>query len=161
MDKVIRELNEVICQEYTITLDCDRELILDRYEEGEMQFVEYIELFTVDKLKDNLFNCDRESARDDLRDNLKEMIEDFLKIHTQYDTLEECMKDNFNYSDHDFIVLQQVNRGYEEPTAGDIELWKSGEKDLFSQYTRIGIKINNKQIDLDLILDLLGVKEER
>ena len=161
MNKAICEFNEAICQEYTITLDCDRELILDRYEEGEMQFVEYIELFTVDKLKDNLFNCDRESARDDLRDNLKEMIEDFLKIHTQYDTLEACMKDNFNYSDRDFIVLQQVNRDYEEPTDGDIELWKIGEKDLFNQYTRIGIKINNRQIDLDLVLALLDVKEER
>ena len=161
MDKVIRELNEVICQEYTITLDCDRELILDRYEEGEMQFVEYIELFTVDKLKDNLFNSKRESTRDDLRDDLKEMIEDFLKIYTQYDTLEECMKDNFNYSDCDFIVAQQVNRDYEEPTDGDIELWKIGEKDLFNQYTRIGIKINNRLIDLDLVLALLDVKEER
>ena len=152
MDKVIRELNEVICQEYTITLDCDRELFLDRYEEGEIYSEEYDEHF---------YCIDRESTRDYLRDNLKEMIEDFLKIHTQYDTLEECMKDNFNYSDRDFIVLQQVNRDCEEPTVGDIELWKIGEKDLFNQYTRIGIKINNRLIDLDLVLALLDVKEER
>jgi len=65
------------------------------------------------------------------------------------------------YSDCDFIVAQQVNRDYEEPTDGDIELWKIGEKDLFNQYTRIGIKINNRQIDLDLVLALLDVKEER
>ena len=152
MDKVIRELNEVICQEYTITLDCDRELFLDRYEEGEMQSEEYNELF---------YCVDRESTVGDLKDNLKEMIEDFLKIHTQYDTLEECMKDNFNDSDYDFIVLQQVNRNYEEPSIGDIELWKIGEEILFNQYTRIGIKINNRQIDLDLVLALLDVKEER
>jgi hypothetical protein len=67
------------------------------------------------------------------------------------------MIDNFNYSDDYFIVNRQVNKDQEEPSKKEVDLWKIGEEDLYSQYTHIKVKVNKTLIDVNMINDIISI----
>ncbi len=145
-DTAIQRLNEVICKDYTVSIICDRSKMLDSYEEGEKEQVYWTSGFyhrSFDTNPDNLSSC------------LKEAIENFLIHYTQYDTFEDCMRENFDESYCDFIVYRHVNKDCNNPSEDEIELWKAKELDLYAQYTDIKVSINSRFIDLKLIIDLI------
>ena len=146
MNPTIQRLNETICQEYTIEVSCDQSHIIDRYEEGEVEEVSFIESF---------HNSKRESTVENIGTNLKETVNHVLKTYTQFDTFEKYFSDNFNYSDDYFIVHRQVNKDRNSPTQEEIDLWKRGEEDLYSQYTHIKLKVNSALLDVDMIKSLI------
>ena len=149
MNPAIKRLNETICQEYTIEVSCDQSHIIDRYEEGEIEEVSFIESF---------HNSKRESTVENIGTSLKETVNHVLKTYTQFDTFEKYFSDNFNYSDDCFIVYRQVNKDQNSPTQEEIDLWKRGEEDLYSQYTHIKLKVNSALLDVDMIKSLIEME---
>lgn len=148
MNTIIKKLNEEICKEYTIEVTCDQSHIIDSYEEGELEEVSFIESF---------HNCNKTSSVDSIGENLKTIVNHVLETHTQFNTFEEYMEDNFNYSDDYFIVNRQVNKDQEEPSKKEVDLWKTGEEDLYSQYTHIKVKVNKTLIDVNMINDIISI----
>jgi predicted small metal-binding protein len=148
MNTIIKKLNEEICKEYTIEVTCDQSHIIDSYEEGELEEVSFIESF---------HNCNKTSSVDSIGENLKTIVNHVLETHTQFKSFEEYMKDNFNYSDDYFIVNRQVNKDQEEPSKKEVDLWKIGEEDLYSQYTHIKVKVNKTLIDVNMINDIISI----
>lgn len=146
MNTAIQRLNQKICEEYTIEVTCDQSHIIDRYEEGESEEVSFVEGFYTSK---------RESTVENIGHNIKEVVEHVLKSYTQFNTFDEYFNDNFNYSDDYFIVHRQVNEDRNEPTTNDVEMWKSGEEDLYAQYTHIKLKVNSALLDVDMIRSLI------
>ena len=146
MNTAIQRLNDKICEEYTIEVTCDQSHITDRYEEGEVEEVSFVKGF---------FNSKTESTVENIGHNIKQVVEHVLKTYTQFNTFEEYFNDNFNYSDDYFIVYRQVNKDHNEPTIGDVEMWKIGEEDLYSQYTHIKLKVNSALLDVDMIRSLI------
>ena len=146
MNPAIQRLNETICQEYIIEVSCDQSHIIDRYELGEVEEVSFIESF---------HNSKKESTVENISKNLKETVDYVLKTYTQFNTFEEYFSDNFNYSDDYFIVQRQVNKDQNSPTQEEIEQWKLGEEDLYSQYTHIKLKVNSALLDVDMIRSLI------
>ena len=146
MNQAIIRLNEEICSEYTIEITCDQSHIIDRYEEGEIEEVSFVEGF---------YNSKRESTVENIGLNVKEVVEHVLKSYTQFNSFEEYFNDNFNYSDDYFIVHRQVNKDYNEPVIGDVEMWKIGEEVLYAQYTHIKLKVNSTLLDVDMIRSLI------
>ena len=146
MNPAIQRLNNKICEEYTIEVTCDQSHIIDKYEEGEVEEVSFITGF---------YNSKRGSTIENIGSNIKEVVEYVLKTYTQFKTFEEYFNDNFNYSDDYFIVRRQVNKDRNEPTIGDVEMWKIGEEDLYAQYTHIKLKVNSALLDVDMIRSLI------
>ena len=146
MNSAIQRLNNKICEEYTIEVTCDQSHIIDRYEEGEIEEVSFVTGF---------YNSKRESTAENIGSNIKEVVEHVLKTYTQFKTFEEYFNDNFNYSDDYFIVRRQVNKNRNEPTIGDVEMWKIGEEDLYAQYTHIKLTVNSALLDVDMIRSLI------
>ena len=146
MNSAIQRLNNKICEEYTIEVTCDQSHIIDRYEEGEIEEVSFVTGF---------YNSKRESTAENIGSNIKEVVEHVLKTYTQFKTFEEYFNDNFNYSDDYFIVRRQVNKDRNEPTIGDVEMWKIGEEDLYAQYTHIKLTVNSALLDVDMIRSLI------
>ena len=146
MNTAIQRLNETICQEYTIEISLDQSHIIDRYEEGEVEEVSFIT---------NFHNSKRESTVENIGSNIKEVVEHALKTYAQFNTFEEYFNDNFNYSDDYFIVHRQVNNDRNTPTEDEILKWKSGEEDLYSQYTNIKLCVNSALLNVDMIKSLI------
>ena len=146
MNPAIQRLNEEICSEYTIEISLDQSHIIDRYEEGEVEEVSFIESF---------HNSKKESTVENISNSLKETVDYVLKTYTQFNTFEEYFSDNFNYSDDYFIVHRQVNKDQNTPTQEEITQWKLGEEDLYSQYTHIKLKVNSALLDVDMIRSLI------
>ena len=151
MNSAIQRLNETICQEYTIEVSCDQSHIIDRFEEGELEEVSFVE---------NFYNSKRESTVENIGNNIKEVVEYVLKTYTQFQTFEEYVNDNFNYSDDYFIVYRQVNKDRNDPTVGDVEMWKIGEEDLYAQYTHIKLKVNSALLDVEMIKELIEMENK-
>lgn len=151
VQSAIQNLNALINEEYTVEITCDRSKVLDIFEEGETKEV----FFT-----SNFYQRSFETRPHNLSAYLKAAIENVLKHYTQFSSMEECMKKNFNYSDNDLVILQQITESLNKPTNEDYELWKKGETNLYNQYTHIKVKINSTSIGLDLILDLLKEGEQ-
>ena len=149
MDQAIARLNEKICEEYEIRVTCDRSHIIDRYEEGEIEEVSFVEGF---------YNSKRESTVENIGSNVKEVVEHVLKTYTQFNTFEEYFNDNENYSDDYFIVRRQVNCDSNEPTTEEVETWKTGEEDLYAQYTHIKLKVNSALLRVDMIRSLIEME---
>ena len=146
MNTAIQSLNEKICEDYTVSIICDRSRILDLYEEGELEEVFFTEGFYHRSFDTNPHN---------LSSYLKAAVEHFLIHYTQYRNFEECIDKNFDYSDGEFIIYRHVNSQNNDPSEEDIELWKKGEINLYAQYTRIKVKVNDRLIDFELIKDLI------
>ena len=151
MNSAIQRLNEEITSEYIIEASCDLSHILDTYDEGEEAEVNYVSDF---------YKSSRESTVENIGYNLKEIVTYILKTYTQFSSFEEYYQNNFNYSDSEFIVYRHVNRDHNEPTKAEIELWKSGELDLYAQYTRINIRVNSTLLDVDLIKELIKMESK-
>ena len=146
MNPTIKRLNEEICSEYTIEMSLDQSHIIDRYEEGEVEEVSFIESF---------HNSKRESTVENIGSNIKEVVEYALKTYTQFNTFKEYFNDGFNYSDDYFIVYRHVDKDCNEPSEAEVELWKKGELDLYAQYTHIKLKVNSTLLDVDMIRALI------
>lgn len=149
MNPAIQRLNKEICKEYIIEVSCDQSHIIDRYEEGEVEEVSYVE---------NFYNSKKESTVDNISNRIKEVVNHVLKTYTQFNSFEEYYEDNFNYSDNYFIVHRQVNSEQNEPTIGDVEMWKIGEEDLYSQYTHVKLRVNSVLLDVDMIKSLIELE---
>ena len=149
MNTAIQRLNNKICEEYTIEVTCDRSHIVDTYDQGEEAEVAW---------KSDFYNSKRESTVENIGSNIKEVVEYILKTYTQFNTFEEYFQDNFNYSDDYFIVYRHVNKDFNEPTKAEIELWKTGEIDLYAQYTHIKLKVNSILLDVDMIRSLIEME---
>lgn len=149
MDPVIERLNGKICEEYVIRVTCDRSHIIDRYEEGEIEEVSFVEGF---------YNSKRESTVENIGSNVKEVVEHVLKTYTQFNTFDHYFNDNENYSDDYFIVRRQVNCDSNEPTTEEVEMWKIGEEDLYAQYTHIKLTINSALLSVDMIRSLIEME---
>ena len=148
MSSAIEDLNKKICEEYTVEISCDRSKMRDSFEEGELEEVYWTSDFYQRSSVANHHN---------LNSNLKEEIENVLRHYSQYNTFEEYMKESFHDKYSSFIVSRHVNEKCNEPSSDEIELWKKGELDLYSQYTHVKVKINSVLIDSDLIERLLIV----
>ena len=148
MSSAIEDLNKKICEEYTVEISCDRSKMRDSFEEGELEEVYWTSDFYQRSFIANTQN---------LSSNLKEGIENVLRNYTQYNTLEEYMKESFHDKYSSFIVYRHVNEKCNEPSSAEIDSWKKGEVDLYAQYTHIKVKINSVLIDADLIEKLLIV----
>lgn len=146
MNSALQELNKKICEEYTVEISCDRSKIRDVYNEGEVEEVYWTSDF---------YKRSSDTNPDNLSSNLKEGIENVLRHYTQYNTYEECMSNNFNYSDTGFVVYRHVNGKCNDPSEAEVELWKKGKVDLYAQYTNIKVMINGAIIDADLIASLI------
>ena len=147
MNSAIQRLNKEICEDYTVSIVCDRSRMLDLYEEGEVEEVFFTEGF---------YQRSFDTNPHDLSSYLKATIENVLVHYTQYNNFEECIDKNFdNDCDGEFIVCRHVNEQNDDPSEEDIELWKKGDVNLYAQYTRIKVKVNDKLIDFDLIRDLV------
>tara|TARA_B100000900_G_C20160658_1_gene545793 strand:- start:130 stop:585 length:456 start_codon:yes stop_codon:yes gene_type:complete len=151
MNPTIQKLNDTICEDYTVSIVCDRSTILDSYEEGELEEVYHTTSF---------YERSFDTNPDFLSSGLKAAIENVLKNYSQYDTFEECIKENFSYSDCDFIVLRHVTESFNDPSKEEVELWKKGEINLYNQYTHIKVKVNDRLIDLDLIKALVEMENK-
>ena len=146
MNTAIQRLNSKICEEYTIEVTCDRSHIVDTYDQGEEAEVAW---------KSDFYSSKRESSVENIGSNIKEVVEHALKTYTQFNTFEEYFNDNFNYSDDYFIIRRQVNKDRNEPTIGDVEMWKIGEEDLYAQYTHIKLTVNSALLNVDMIKSLI------
>ena len=146
MSPAFQRLNKAICEEYTVNISCDRSRVLDVYEEGELDEVYWTSDF---------YQRSFTTTPPFLISNLKAGIENVLIHYTQYSTFEECANENFNYSDCSFIVYRHVNKQSNDPSNAELELWKSGEIDLYAQYTHIKVRINSVLIEEDLIRELI------
>ena len=147
MNPTIQRLNKEICEDYTVSIVCDRSRMLDLYEEGEVEEVFFTEGF---------YQRSFDTNPHDLSSYLKATIENVLVHYTQYNNFEECIDKNFdNDCDGEFIVCRHVNEQNDDPSEEDIELWKKGDVNLYAQYTRIKVKVNDRLIDFDLIRDLV------
>tara|TARA_B100000902_G_C26647877_1_gene592333 strand:- start:94 stop:549 length:456 start_codon:yes stop_codon:yes gene_type:complete len=149
MNSTIQKLNNAICEDYTVDIICDRSTILDSYEEGELEEVYYTSAF---------YERSFDTNPDFLSSGLKAAIENVLKNYSKYNSFEEYMKENFDYSDCDFIVLRNVTESYNDPSKEEYELWKKGKLKMYNQYTHIRVKINSRFIDLDLIKELVEIE---
>ena len=149
MNPTIQKLNSVICEDYTVSIVCGRSTILDSYEEGELEEVYHNSTF---------YKRSFDTNPGFLSSTLKVAIENVLKNYSQYNTFEECIKENFSYSDCDFIVLRNVTENCNDPTEEEVELWRKGEINLYNQYTHIKVKVNDRLIDLDLIKELIEME---
>ncbi len=149
MNSTIQKLNNAICEDYTVDIICDRSTILDSYEEGELEEVYYTSAF---------YERSFDTNPDFLSSGLKAAIENVLKNYSKYNSFEEYMKENFDYSDCDFIVLRNVTESYNDPSKEEYELWKKGKLKMYNQYTHIRVKINSRFINLDLIKELVEIE---
>ena len=147
----IQRLNEKICEEYKIEVNCDRSHILDTYDQGEEEEVNW---------KSNFYSSSRESTTENIGGNIKEMVEYVLKTYTQFSSFEEYYEDNWNYDDNYFIIYQNVNKDCSEPSETEVELWKKGELDLFAQYTHIKIRVNSALLDVSMIQSLIEMEKK-
>jgi len=149
MNPTIQKLNAAICEDYTVSIVCDRSIILDAYEEGELEEVYYTSSF---------YERSFDTNPDFLSIGLKSAVENVLIHYTQYNNFKEFIEKNFDYSDDEFIAYRHVNKDQNEPTIGDVEMWKIGKEELYAQYTHIKVRVNNRLIGFELIKDLIEME---
>lgn len=146
----IKELNELINEEYRIEINLSRSVILDDYNEGELEESYYIP---------SIYEVERFSKPESLKEDLRSVLNFLMKEFIYYGTLEKYYRECFNYTDNDIVVLQFVNENGSKPSEEEEELWKAGEERLYNEYTAFEIKINGTQIDADLISKLIESEE--
>lgn len=146
----IQELNSLINQEYAIKINCSKSIILDSYNEGELNENYY---------NPSTYKENRRSKPDSLKKDLREMLNFITTEIIGYGTLEKYYNECFNYSDDDFIVMKQINGDNKEPSTEEVELWKAEDMCLYNEYTQISVMINGTKIGLELLSKLIESKE--
>jgi len=147
MHQTIQNLNMKVANNYNIQINVSQSLVLDHYEEGEIEEVEYIPCIDKRNLHANSSN---------ISNTLNGHLNNIMNEIAGYDRL----KDYFNYlddSDDSIIVLRSVTSERILPTKEQIELWRKGEFELFNEYSHINIKINGVKVGTGLIKQILEI----
>ena len=142
--------NQILEQGYTIEINLSRSVILDSYDEGELE-----ESYYNPSVHNMTVYVKEENIKEELRNALNFLMEEIV----WYGTLEKYYKECFNYTDNDIVTLRQINLDGTEPSEEEIDLWTSGEHKLYTEYTAFEIVINGTQIDADLISKLIESDE--
>jgi hypothetical protein len=147
---VIKELNKLINEEYRIEINLSRSVILESYEEGELEESYYIP---------SIYEVERFSKPESLKEVLRSVLNFLMEEIVYYGTLEKYYQECFNYTDNDIVTVRFINENGTEPTAEEEKLWKSGECSLYNEYVSFEIKINGTQIGAELIGKLIECEE--
>ena len=148
MNPTIQKLNELICEEYNVEIKLDQSLILDSYDEGELE-----ENTFYHNVAEYCFYSQPNTLSEKLRNKLNSISNGELQtgIIADLDNDDElsCFEDRL-------CMMQQAREDRTQPSEDEVELWKKGEFKLFNLYTEFKIYFNGQQIsDLDLIRDLV------
>jgi hypothetical protein len=146
----IKELNELINEEYTIEIKLSQSVILDSYSEGELEESYYIPDFYAIK---------RYSKPESLKEDLRECLNFLMKDVVYYGSLEKYYKECFNYTDNDIVTLRHVNEDRMESTQEEVALWKEEKCNLYNEYVGFEIIINGAKIGADLVSKLIESEE--
>lgn len=142
----IKELNELIIEEYTIKINLSRSVILDSYNEGELEESYY---------NPTVHNMTVYAKEENIKEELRNALNFLMKEIVWYGTLEKYFKECFNYTDNDIVTLRHINLDGTEPTSEEIESWKAEEHNLYNEYTAFEFKINGASIGADLISEII------
>ena len=150
MNPTIQKLNELICEEYNVEIKLDQSLILDSYDEGELE--EYTFYYNV---AEYMFHAQPHTLSEKLRNKLNFILSRELQFGTLSD-LGGDDDDEFGYYEDRLCIMQQTREDKSQPSEADVELFKKGDLKLYNLYTDFNIYFNGQQItDLDLIRDLV------
>jgi len=149
-NQAIQNLNDKIANNYHVQIRVNQSLILDSYEEGEIEEVSFIKC-----LDEQTMQTTSEDISKRLQDCLSYIIEDLI----EYGSLEKYFEECFNYSDDAIIILRSVTEGGRLPTEEEIELWRKGDFQLFNEYSHVNIKINGVSIGQDLTKEILNMEK--
>jgi len=146
----IKELNELINEEYRIEINLSRSVILDDYNEGELEESYYTP---------SVYDIERFSKPEAIKEDLRSALNFLMKDIIYYGTLEKYYKECFNYTDNDIVTLRQINLDGTEPSEEEIDLWTSGAHKLYTEYTAFEIVINGTKVGADLVSKLIESEE--
>ena len=147
MNSTIQKLNELICEEYNVEIKLDQSLILDSYDEGELE-----ENTFYHNVAEYMFQAQPHTLSERLRNKLNFI----LSRELQFGTLSDLGDDEFGYCEDRLCIMQQTREDRSQPSEVDVELFKNRDLKLYNLYTEFKIYFNGQQIfDLDLIRDLV------
>jgi len=143
----INKINNLIEDNYTIEISSYTEVYLDSYEEGELDLRNH---WQNEKMT---FNTDSKTLEADIQVNIEEYIENvlFATYNKTYviDSLKNVIDDN-SFWYNNFVDVENTT-----PDEAQIEEWKKGEIELFTQYIRITTSINGVEIPADIMLEIM------
>ena len=148
-NQAIQNLNAKIANNYDIKIRVSQSLILDSYEEGEIEEVTFIKC-----LDEQTFPATPENISKQLKDCLSYITEDLV----EYGSLEKYFNECFNYSDDAIIILRSVTEEGRLPTEEEIELLRKGDFQLFNEYSHVNIKVNGISIGQELTKEILNME---
>jgi len=146
----IQELNELINEEYTIEINLSRSVILDSYNEGELEESYYYP---------EVYNTKSYARVENIKEELRSTLNFLMKEIVYYGTLEKYIQECFNYTDNDIVTLRHINLDGTEPTSEEVELWKAEKHNVYNEYTGFDIVINGTKVGADLISKLIESEE--
>ena len=148
MNPTIQKLNELICEEYNVEIKLDQSLILDAYDEGELEENAFYQ---------NAVEYCFHSQPHTLSEKLRNKLDFILSRELQFGTLSDLDGDDeFGYYEDRLCIMQQTREDRTQPSEDEVKLWKKGEIKLYNLYTEFKLYFNSQQIlDLDLIRDLV------
>lgn len=150
-NQAIQNLNDKIANNYDIKIRVSQSLILDSYEEGEIEEVSFIKC-----LDEQTMQATPENISKQLKDCLSYITEDLV----EYGSLEKYFEECFNYSDDAIIMLRFVTEGGRLPTEEEVELWRKGDFQLFNEYSHVNIKVNGVSIGEELTKEILAMENQ-
>jgi len=149
MNPTIQKLNELICEEYNVEIKLDQSLILDSYDEGELE-----ENTFYYNVAEYMFHAQPHTLSEKLRNKLNFILSRELQFGTLSDLGDD---DEFGYYEDRLCIMQQTREDRSQPSEADVELFKKGDLKLYNLYTEFKTYFNGQQItDLDLIRDLVN-----
>ena len=146
----IQELNRLINEEYTIEINLSRSVILDSYNEGELEESYYYP---------EVYNTKSYARVENIKEELRSTLNFLMKEIVYYGTLEKYFKECFNYTDNDIVAMRQINLDRTEPSEEEVNLWMADDHKLYNEYTAFEFKINGALIGADLISELIESEE--
>tara|TARA_B100000927_G_scaffold266919_1_gene240679 strand:+ start:1226 stop:1678 length:453 start_codon:yes stop_codon:yes gene_type:complete len=148
MNPTIQKLNKLICEEYNVEIKLDQSLILDSYDEGELEENTFYH---------NVAEYCFYSQPHTLSEKLRNKLNFILSRELQFGTISDLDNgDEFGYYEDRLCIMQQTREDRSKPSEDDVELWKKGDLKLYNLYTEFKIYFNGQQLfDLDIIRDLV------
>ena len=146
----IQELNALINEEYTVEINLSRSVILDSYNEGELEESYY---------NPSVHKMTAYAKEENIKEELRSALNFLMKEIVCYGTLEKYIHECFNYTDDDIVTLRHINLDGTEPASEEVELWKAEKHKLYNEYTAFDIVINGTKVGADLISKLIESEE--
>jgi len=146
----IQELNRLINEEYTIEINLSRSVILDSYNEGELEESYYYP---------EVYSTKSYARVENIKEELRSTLNFLMKEIVYYGTLEKYIQECFNYTDNDIVTLRHINLDGTEPSEEEVNLWMADDHKLYNEYTAFEFKINGALIGADLISKLIESEE--